>query len=164
MFVVATESQLGQSPSWLTWPHGQNPCVYLLMLRAPRVKEWVDIVLASPRSTRMVLAFLGKERSHLFIWSHCPLLLLDVHVVDCIPRQKIIPLWRHLTRAFMSASMNVSLPYPHTKKRITVLKKRPLLSLFLTLNSKPPLTLHSPSKYSYWEPCPEVVLLPGWTE
>lgn len=152
MFVIATESQLGQSQSWITWPHGQNPCVYLLRLRAPRVKEWVGIVLDSPRSTRMVLASLGKERSHLFIWSHCPLLLFDVHVIDCILREKIIPLWRHLTRVFMSASMNVSFPYPHTKKRITVLKKRPLLSVSLTLNHKSHLTLPSPSKYSYWEP------------
>lgn len=164
MFVITTESQLGHSPSWITWPPGQNPCVYFLTPWAPRVKELVGIVLASPHSTRMTLASFGKEHSHLFIWSHCSLLLFDIHVVDCIPRQKIIPLWRHLTCAFVSASMNVSLPYPHTKKRITILKKWPLLSLFLTLSNKPPLTLPSLSKYSYWEPWPEAVLLPGWTE
>lgn len=42
---------------------------------------------------------------------------------------------------FMSTNMTVSLPYPRTMKRSTILKKRPLLSLFLTLNNKPPLTL-----------------------
>lgn len=101
------------------------------------MEEWVGIVLSSPRSSRVILASMVKEHSHLFIWNHCLAFLWcsDIRLHPLAP-------WSFAsedTHTFMSVNMNVSLPV-HWERNYN-LEEMASLQLILSVFSEEQVSL-----------------------